>query len=96
MAYSTSNPPSLISGGALTNSGVRVWGYKSTHTSTSISGVANFFSNGYRLGMRVGDIVHCVKNSTAATAYEHMIGRVTVQSSTGGGVTVKATKVSTA
>lgn len=96
MAYSTSSPPSILSLGGLTNSSIRVWGYVSTHTSTSISAVANFFSNGYKLGMRPGDVVHCVKNSTASVAYEHTVGRVTAASSTGGGATVTATKVSTA
>lgn len=96
MAYLTSNPPFLMSGGSLTTSGIRLWGYKSTHTSTSISGVAGFFTNGRSLGMRKGDSIICIKNSTAATAYEQMIGRVTAASSTGTAATVKATKVSTA
>lgn len=97
MAYSTTNPPHLMSMGGLTNSGIRMWGYSSTgNSSTAIAAVANFFSNGYKLGMRVGDIVHCVRRSTASITYQHMIGRVVAQSSTGGGVTVNQTKVSTA
>ena len=96
MAYSTSNPPVRTSLGGLTNSAPGTWAYKSTHTSTSINGVANFFSNGYKLGMRKGDTVICVKNSTASVAYEQMVGRVNAASSTGGGVTVKATYISTA
>lgn len=55
MAYDTSNPPAMISqrvgatGGAL-------WYYASTDNLAAVN-TAGYFSNGYDLGMRAGDIV---------------------------------------
>lgn len=78
MAYSTSNPPALISVAPLTGSGQR-WAYRSTDAAT-VADTTGYFSNARALGMRAGDIVlvtdtvnlktttHVVANITAAGA----------------------------
>jgi len=57
MAYATSNPPSLISAGPLTNElGGRLWFYSSTDASATVR-VTGYITNGGNLGMVVGDLV---------------------------------------
>lgn len=54
MAYSTDNPPAIVSqtlGGTH-----REWNYESTDPVTSVR-VSGYFTNGWQLGMRAGDIV---------------------------------------
>lgn len=56
MAYSTDNPPALISqpvGGV----GIRVWSYQSTDAAAVVD-AANYITNGGSLGMQVGDLVY--------------------------------------
>lgn len=61
MAYSTSNPPTLM----VPSIGAKpaIWAYSSTHSSTEIL-AASFFSNGAALGMRAGDILVSVISSS--------------------------------
>lgn len=54
MAYSTSSPPVLIAG-SLTNQGPKVWMYSSADTAATVD-TSGYFSNGYDLGMRDGDL----------------------------------------
>jgi hypothetical protein len=62
MAYSTTNPPAAISqqltrGGTTgTDNKPQVWLYSSTNLTTDLV-AANFFTDGFYLGMRPGDIV---------------------------------------
>lgn len=57
MAYSTSNPPALIVPAPMDNQvGPQLWAYKSTDAVATVLGSA-YFSNGYTLGMDVGDLV---------------------------------------
>jgi hypothetical protein len=65
MAYSTSNPPTLL----VPSIGNKpaLWAYQSTHVSTDVL-ASNFFSNGSGLGMKVGDFV-LVSNTTSAVPY---------------------------
>lgn len=70
MAYSTSNPPALISQGIGGNFGV--WAYKSTDAATAVR-VSGYFTNGYDLGMRAGDIVHVVDTDASPIAMQAMI-----------------------
>lgn len=56
MAYATSNPPQLVSQG-LGGSGVSIWTYSSTADASADADTSGFFSNGYDLGMRAGDLV---------------------------------------
>lgn len=55
MAYSTSNPPALVSVAPLTGAG-QTWAYRSTDAATAVDAV-DYISNAKTLGMRVGDIV---------------------------------------
>lgn len=58
MAYSTSNPPALISQG-VGGGTVRIWSYKSTDAAAVVD-AANYITNGGSLGMQVGDLVFVV------------------------------------
>ncbi len=62
MAYSVSNPPVCLS--ARIGSGPALWIYNSADAHGTVSGAA-YFSNGKKLGMRVGD--HVVVGKTTAT-----------------------------
>lgn len=60
--YSTSNPPALVAGG--TGAGPRMWFYSSVDAVTTVR-VTGYFTNGYTLGMRVGDIVLVLDNDAS-------------------------------
>lgn len=62
MAYSQSNPPFLISQGIA--GGFRQWVYKSTDSAATID-TAGYFTNGWALGMRAGDLVLTVKTDAS-------------------------------
>jgi len=78
MAYSTSNPPALVSVAPLAGAG-QVWAYRSTDDATTVD-ASGYITNAKTLGMRVGDLVrvtdtfnlktttHYVANITAAGA----------------------------
>lgn len=68
---SVANPPiELLNslGGQLNRPGAgsAVWYYNSTNSSTEFS-TANFFTDGYYLGMKAGDIVFCVYTTSAGS-----------------------------
>jgi hypothetical protein len=75
MAYSTSNPPRLIAQGIAAG---REWLYQSSDPSTTVDDT-DYFSNGYNLGMRVGDKL----TSVVSSSYNTSIGAVSVASSSG-------------
>lgn len=56
MTYSTALPPSLIAG-KLNASGGRIWLYSEASLAAAAVDAAGYISNGYDLGMRVGDLV---------------------------------------
>jgi hypothetical protein len=64
MAYSSTNPPQLI---AQTFGNVpahpRLWSYASTDAIATVCG-SSYFSNGYALGMHVGDVVFVLDTSS--------------------------------
>jgi hypothetical protein len=62
MSYSTSNPPALVVGGV--GAGPRIWTYSSTDAVTSVR-VSGYFTNGYSLGMRAGDLVLVLDNDAS-------------------------------
>ncbi len=79
MAYSTANRPFLIlpavgggfagtvvgAGGAgSSDCGGNLWAYRSTDAAGTVAG-ANYFTDGFKLGMRKGDIVFITQVSTA-------------------------------
>ena len=64
--YSTSNPPSLIAGGigAGGTTCPRIWSYASVDA-VSVVRVTGYFTNGYALGMRAGDLVLVLDNDAS-------------------------------
>lgn len=64
MAYSTSNPPILLCGPIHSGQAGRIWYYSSTDTFVVVR-VSGYFSNGYDLGMRKGDIIFIVDNDAS-------------------------------
>lgn len=70
MAYATTNPPALISQGI--GSGFKMWAYRSTDAVTVVR-VSNYISNGYKLGMRVGDLVIVVDTDASPITMQLMI-----------------------
>jgi lipid-binding SYLF domain-containing protein len=69
MAYSTSTPPILVAGGV--GGTPRVWMYVSTDANTAVD-AAGYFTNGYALGMRAGDLV-LVQDSDDLVWYGHSV-----------------------
>lgn len=69
MAYSTNNPPFLITqgvAGSVTDRGNKVWGYNSSDLMGTVA-ATGYFTNGFALGMRVGDRLLATAFSTATT-----------------------------
>ena len=64
MAYSTSNPPALQSQAI---NGKRVWTYDSADAIADVN-TSGYFSNGWDLGMRAGDMVIVTDTDTSATS----------------------------
>ena len=67
MAYSTSNPPILIASPIHKDAGGRIWWYSSTDNLAAVR-VAGYFTNGYDLGMRAGDIIFILDNDASPIA----------------------------
>jgi len=78
MAYSTSNPPVLQSKAPLTGAGQK-WVYSSADPMATVDG-AGYITNGYQLGMRVGDTVD-VNDTTNGINSTHRV--ITVNATTG-------------
>lgn len=70
MAYSTSNPPFLLSQG-IQGTG-SVWMYRSTDAATAVR-VSGYFTDGYDLGLRAGDVVFVVDTDASPIAMQIMI-----------------------
>lgn len=70
MAYSTSNPPALISQGI--GGFARLWFYKTTDAATLVR-VSNYISNGWNLGLRKGDLLIAVDTDAAPISMQMMI-----------------------
>jgi hypothetical protein len=62
MAYSASNPPVCVS--ARVGSGPALWIYNSADVHTDVD-ASQYFTNGKKLGMKVGD--HVIVGKTTAT-----------------------------
>lgn len=76
MAYSTSNPPALV---MQSIAGPRIWKYDSADAATALR-VAGYFSNGWKLGMRLNDVVIATQTGNSAVT----IHTVNSASATGG------------
>lgn len=83
--YSTGNPPALISQGIGGLAGTRTW-VNVDDCATASFDAAGFISNGDDLGMKVGDTVILVDNTTPATTLVH--GHVVNTVTAGGAVNV--------
>jgi hypothetical protein len=85
MAYSTSNPPRLISQAIAS---LRMWEYASTDAGTVVD-ASGYFTNGYDLGMRAGDTVRVVDTDAspvAVTMHTVNVSGTTIDLSDGVGV----------
>jgi hypothetical protein len=71
MAYSTSNPPVLISVAPLTGTG-QVWAYRSTDAATAVD-ATGYITNAKALGMRAGDLVRVTNTATNITTMHHVM-----------------------
>lgn len=70
MAYVTTNPPRLVSQPIC---GLRTWQYTSEDPSTDVD-ADGYFTNGYALGMRAGDMVLVLdSNSTHLQLTMHSV-----------------------
>jgi hypothetical protein len=69
MAYSTSNPPAMLT---QTMSGNKLWFYSSTDAATAVR-VSGYITDGYDLGMRAGDMVIVVDSDATPIAMQLMI-----------------------
>lgn len=61
MSYSTANQPMLIAQGVGGNG--NIWLYKSADDDATVNG-ASYFTDGVKLGMKVGDIVLVIDTTT--------------------------------
>jgi hypothetical protein len=61
MAYDTANPPRLVQQPI---AGLSMWQYTSTDSVATVR-VSGYFTNGYDLGMRKGDIVLVLDNDAS-------------------------------
>lgn len=73
MAYATSNPPKLLMQDMKGN--WRMWLYQSTDAPAVVDG-AGYFSDGYDLGMRAGDLV-IVVDTDGVTVGFHFVNAAT-------------------
>lgn len=88
MAYSTSNPPNLISMGPIARGANRpkIWEYSSTDPATDVDAVG-YFTDGDALGLNVGDLMIVLDSDTSTTMTLHRVITVTA----GGAATVSTT-----
>ena len=93
MAYSTTGGLPVLIAGGFGGSPMRLWAYESTHTIGAVA-ATSFISNGYGLGMRIGDRVFVNEVTTAGAYTAHATGVVSSQT-TGAGVTLVFTATST-
>jgi len=70
MAYSTDNPPFVIAQGIAGSR--KLWMYVDTDAATDVR-VSGYFTNGYTLGMRAGDILIQVDSDASPIASQIMI-----------------------
>lgn len=83
MAYATTNPPALLQDRVM--GGGAVWSYISPDARATVVG-AGYFTNGKSLGMKLGDVVNCVVDSTGVLT----VASVTAVNASTGAVTITA------
>lgn len=79
MAYSTSNPPVLISKpiGAF---GVQLWSYRGADTAATID-TDGYITNAKTLGMKVGDFMYATSTGTANQISIHLVKAINANGS---------------
>ena len=70
MAYSTLNPPALIAQGI--GETLRLWVLKGTDAVTAVR-VSNYISDGFKRGLRKGDLLLYVKTDASPITSQMMI-----------------------
>lgn len=83
MAYAVTNPPVLV---AQPIAALGIWVYSSTDVSTDVD-ASGYFTNGYQLGMKVGDVVHVIETDNS---YLHTVHSVTAVDTSTGAATIGA------
>jgi hypothetical protein len=76
MAYATGNPPSCVTQRVGATGGA-FWVYNSTDAATAVR-VAGYITNGYALGIRVGDLVFQVDTAGGTVGHIYQVNSVTV------------------
>jgi len=84
MAYATTNPPRALLGDSQFGSHPTVWQYESADAAATVA-AANYFSNGYDLGLKVNDLIFVIDTATPLVT-THRVSAVT----TDGAATVSA------
>lgn len=75
MPYSTSNPPFLLAQGV--GGARKVWFYASTDAPSAVD-ASGYFTNGWDLGMRAGDIIFVVDTDASPIAAQiHIVTSAT-------------------
>ena len=74
--------------------GLQIWGYTSTNLTTDIV-AANFFSDGFRLGMRAGDIVHGVQFTSLGSSQICFTGSIASVTTAGASLSTGSLMTST-
>lgn len=74
MAYSTSNPPAMVT--QRVGGGAAIWMYNSTDAATVVR-VAGYITNADDLGMKVGDIVIQVDTAGGTVGHIYQVNSVT-------------------
>lgn len=107
MAYAgstaaTPNPPVLLASGlgigrgssALTGLNKQVWFYSSTNLTTDLT-AANFFTDGWYLGMRPGDLVIGTQFTSAGSSVISFVGSIASVSTSGASLSTGGLMTST-
>lgn len=68
MSYNPALPPSMVTMGGLNGDLAKLWFYSSADTNVA----GNYFSNGYTLGMRVGDYVIATDTTSPAVNFHRV------------------------
>lgn len=79
MAYSTSNPPIMVTQSI--GAAPAFWLFPSEDIHTDVD-AANYFTNGQALGMRVNDVVCVIKTTATIGATLHVVTEVSSDGAT--------------
>lgn len=82
MAYSTTNPPVLVTQGI---AGLRIWNYTTTEGSTVVLTATGYFSDGVARGMQMGDLI-IAQGDSGGTTRTFAIGVVSSRNTTAGSI----------